>query len=92
MYTLLGDLENEVTIEDQALGPFSIRHIIASHVATIEAYGFWLKIDHKQLYYSRPQTLMEELPIMTMTIMAELKRLQDQMVQQEQQPMIRLDK
>lgn len=54
MYTLLGDLENEVTIEDQALGPFSIRHIIASHVATIEAYGFWLKIDHKQLYYSRP--------------------------------------
>lgn len=54
MYELLSmtHVNQEIYIQDQHLGEIGIRHIPVTHVETIEAYGFMLKIQGKTLYYS----------------------------------------
>lgn len=54
MYELLSiNQENqEINIQDQYLGEIGIRHIPVTHVETIEAYGFILKVQGKTIYYS----------------------------------------
>ncbi len=54
MYELLSiNQENqEIDIQDQYLGVIGIRHIPVTHVETIEAYGFILKVQGKTIYYS----------------------------------------
>lgn len=54
MYELLAinDENQKIYIQDQYLSEIGIRHIPVTHVDTIEAYGFILKIQGKTLYYS----------------------------------------
>lgn len=54
MYELLSrNQENqEINIQDQYFGEVNIRHIPVTHVETIEAYGFILKVQGETIYYS----------------------------------------
>lgn len=58
MYHLISNTETE--IQDEVFGKFSIEYMPVSHVDTIEAYSFILKLDGRTIYYSGDSNTINE--------------------------------
>lgn len=58
MYHLISNTDLE--IQDEVFGKLSIEYMPVSHVDTIEAYGFIMQLDEKNIYYSGDSNTINE--------------------------------